>query len=66
LGRVKKNHIEGLDLKRDIYAVRNHSLPAARAVTEFWNFMAEKTRVEHSLLPARPESNHLRHILSPR
>jgi len=49
IGRVVAVEVEGMDLKREIYLVRNRRIPATRAQSEFLAFVeAEKRSVELS------------------
>jgi DNA-binding transcriptional LysR family regulator len=46
LGRIRSVEVEGLSLSRSLYMARNHSLPATRAATAFWDFASH---CKHSL-----------------
>jgi DNA-binding transcriptional LysR family regulator len=39
LGKVVEVHVEGMELARSIYVVRNNSIPPTRAQVHFWEFL---------------------------
>jgi hypothetical protein len=39
LGRVVEVEVEGMNLIRNIYMVRNRKQPCTRAQTEFWQYI---------------------------
>ena len=41
LGRIVEVEVEGMQLSRDIYLVRNRKQPLTRAQTEFWQFIKD-------------------------
>ena len=41
LGRIVEVEVEGMQLARDIYIVRNRKQPLTRAQTEFWQFIKD-------------------------
>jgi DNA-binding transcriptional LysR family regulator len=44
LGRVKQIELEGMQLKRTIYIVKNKSYPLTRAQHRFWDFVTNRTQ----------------------
>jgi len=41
LGRIKRVEVDGLDLRRTVYLVRNLDWPLTRAHELFWTYVAE-------------------------
>jgi DNA-binding transcriptional LysR family regulator len=39
LGHVVEVHVDGMELRRSIYIVRNSQIPPTRAQIEFWDFV---------------------------
>ena len=57
LGRVALVEVEGMQVQRNIYCVRNHNLPATRALKEFWDFVETQELDEYLICPEHKKIN---------